>query len=114
MTEDLTKQNDRRDRPRFSLNVPLTVLIGDHELPAYTRDVSDRGVYFHLALSDSKLIGRDFEFVLELPPEITFSTWCSIRCRGRLVRKEDTARDLTGIGAEIVQYSILREASATA
>ncbi len=106
MTEDFPIQNDRRVRPRFPLNVPLIVFFGDRESLAYTRDICNGGVYFYLALADSELIDRDFEFVLEMPPEITFSTWRPIRCQGRLVRKESTSSDLTGIAAEILRYSI--------
>ena len=114
MTENFTRENDRRGRPRFSMNAPLTVYIGDREIPAYTRDLSNRGVYFYLDLIDSALIDRDFEFMVDLPPEITLSTSCSIRCRGRLVRKENNVKNLTGIAAEILDYSILREAVANA
>ena len=96
------------------MNAPLTVYIGDREIPAYTRDLSNRGVYFYLDLIDSALIDRDFEFMVDLPPEITLSTSCSIRCRGRLVRKENNVKNLTGIAAEILDYSILREAVANA
>jgi hypothetical protein len=114
MAQDLAPTNDRRERPRFRMNAPLTVFIGDREIPAYTRDLSNRGVYFYLALSDSALIDRDFEFKVELPPEITLSTCCQIRCRGRAVRTEKTSMNLTGIAAEILSYSILREAMSTA
>jgi PilZ domain len=114
MTEKLTGKVERRVKPRFSLKVPLTVFIGDRGLSAYTKDVSNRGVYFYLPTADSGLIDRDFEFQLHLPPEVTLSTWCSIHCRGRLVRKEVTIMDLTGVAAEILQYSILREAVNTA
>jgi hypothetical protein len=114
MTENFQRENDRRGRPRFSMNAPLTVFIGDREIPAYTRDLSNRGVYFYLDLIDSALIDCDFEFMVDLPPEITLSTCCSIRCRGRLVRKENNAKNLTGIAAEILDYSILRDAVANA
>ena len=105
----LNPANDRRDRPRFPLNVPLTVLVGDRTVAGFTRDLSDRGVYFYLALPDSNIVEGDFEFVVELPPEITLSTWCPIRCQGRLMRKEQTAKELTGIAAQILQYSIFKE-----
>jgi hypothetical protein len=110
MTDNFKRENDRRGRPRFSMNAPLTVLIGDREIPAYTRDLSNRGVYFYLDLIDSNLVDSDFEFTVDLPPEITLSSCCSIRCRGRLVRKESTSKNLTGIAAEILDYSILRDA----
>jgi hypothetical protein len=114
MNENLTRENDRRGRQRFSMHAPLTVYIGDREIPAYTRDLSNRGVYFLLDLADSTLIDREFEFMVDLPPEITLSTSCSIRCQGRLVRKENTLQNMTGVAAEILKYSILRDAPAHA
>ncbi len=106
--------NDRRRVRRFSIIAPLTVIFGDREIPAYTRDLSNRGVYFYLASADGILIDGDFEFMVELPPEITLSICCRIRCRGRLVRKEKTFMNLTGVAAEILDYSILREAMSIA
>lgn len=114
MTETSTIRADRRAKPRFALNAPLIVHIGDREIPAYTRDISDGGAYFYLAAPDSELIDRNFEFVLEMPPEITFSTWCPIRCQGQLLRKEHTSGDLIGIAAQILQYSIMRQSIVTA
>ena len=106
--------NDRRRVRRFSIIAPLTVIFGDREIPAYTRDLSNRGVYFYLGLADGILIDSDFEFMIELPPEITLATCCRIRCRGRLVRKEKTFMNLTGVAAEILDYSILWEAMSIA
>jgi hypothetical protein len=111
MTGDIAAENDRRGSQRFRISAPLTVVSGDREISAYTRDLSNRGVYFYLGLADSALIDRDFEFLIEMPSEITLSSSCRIRCRGRLVRKEMTSRNLTGAGiaAEILDYAILRE-----
>jgi hypothetical protein len=116
MTEDLTTANERRGSQRFRISAPLTVIAGDHEISAYTRDLSNRGVYFYLSLADSALVDRDFEFLIEMPSEITLSSSCRIRCRGKLVRKEMTSRNLTGAGiaAEILDYSILRDAATVA
>ena len=115
MTEAFAVEDDRRGSQRFKISAPLTVIVGGHEIAAYTRDLSNRGVYFFLSLSDSALIDRDFEFLIEMPSEITLSSNCRIRCRGRLVRKEMTSRNLTGAGvaAEILDYSILREAASS-
>jgi hypothetical protein len=66
-------------------------------------------VYFYLAVSDSKLIDRDFEFIVELPAEITLSTCCRIRCRGRVIRKEEASIDFAGVAAQILDYSIRSE-----
>ena len=112
MTSNLQSVDDRRERQRFGINVPLTVMIGQREIPGFTRDLSNRGVYFYLDMAESAPIGGDFEFLVELPPEITLSTCCSIRCQGHVVRTDDTSRQLTGIAAEILHYSIQREAAA--
>ena len=110
--ETTTTANDRRTSQRFKISAPLTVIVGEHEIPAYTRDLSNRGVYFYLTLPDSTLIDRDFEFTIDMPSEITLTASCRIRCRGKLIRKEVTSRNLTGAGiaAEILDYSILRDA----
>lgn len=105
---------DRRSIPRFRVRAPLTVIAGDREIPAYTRDLSNKGVYFYLAADDSGLIEQDFEFLVELPPEITLSTFCRIRCRGRALRKDKARMSLTGVAAEILDYSILKEAVSNA
>jgi len=110
--ETTTTANDRRSSQRFKISAPLMVIVGEHEIPAYTRDLSNRGVYFYLTLPDSTLIDRDFEFTIDMPSEITLTASCRIRCRGKLIRKEVTSRNLTGAGiaAEILDYSILRDA----
>jgi hypothetical protein len=105
---------DRRRIPRFRVRAPLTVIVGDREIPAYTKDLSNQGVYFYLAADDSGLIDHDFEFLVELPPEITLSTFCRIRCHGRALRKEKAKMSLTGVAAEILDYSILKEAGSSA
>jgi len=114
MTEGFTGQDERRRSPRFPVKAPVTLLIGDLSLPAYTRNVSERGVYFYMSSTEIELIPQNFEFLLELPPEVTISNWCSIRCQGRLVRKEEGESGVPGIAAEILHYSILREAAPSA
>lgn len=117
MADDTTTTaNERRSSQRFKISAPLTVIAGNHEIQAYTRDLSNRGVYFYVTLPDSTLIEQNFEFLIDMPSEITLTTSCRIRCRGKLVRREVTARNLTGAGiaAEILDYSILREATAPA
>jgi hypothetical protein len=111
MGQKTAVENERRGRRRFNVNAPLTVFVGQQEVTAYTRDLSNRGVYFYLASTDSSLIGREFEFMVELPPEITLSTCCQIRCQGRSVRTEKASANLMGVAAEILSYSIFREAT---
>jgi hypothetical protein len=111
MTKELTVPNERRESQRFKLSIPLTVMVEGREVSAYTRDMSNRGVFFYLSISDGTQLGRDFEFIAELPPEITLSTGCHIRCRGRALRTENISMDMTGVAAEILDYSILRDSA---
>jgi hypothetical protein len=103
---------DLRARQRFEISVPLSVIIGQREIPGFTRNLSNRGVYFYLDLADSALIGGEFEFLVELPPEITLSTCCLIRGKGRVLRTDSTSRQYAGIAAEILHYSMQRDPAA--
>ncbi|MGD0547627.1 MAG: PilZ domain-containing protein [Terracidiphilus sp.] len=111
MTGSVQSENDRRERQRFWINAPLTVILDKREIAGFTRDLSNQGVYFFLDTAGIAPIDGEINFLVELPPEITLSTYCLIRCQGRVVRQEDTSRQLTGIAAEIHKYSILREAA---
>jgi hypothetical protein len=105
---------DRRQRRRFGINAPLTVFIGRREIPGFTRDLNNLGVYFFLDLAGKASFDGDFEFLIELPPEITLSTCCFVRCTGHVVRTDHAASQLTGIAAKILSYSIERETALSA
>jgi hypothetical protein len=113
MIQDVTMAKERRTRQRFTVNAPLAILVGGREIPAYTRDISNCGVYFYIAEVDGALINRNFEFLLELPPEITLSSLCRIRCQGRPLRMEKAPMGLAGVAAEILDYSILAGSTST-
>jgi hypothetical protein len=115
MTGKMQYADDRRDRPRFVIAAPLTVIEKMHEIPGFTRDLNNQGVYFYLDLAEGAQMSGDFDFLVELPPEITLSTCCMIRGQGRVVRTDKhTASQLTGIAAEILHYSMHREETAVA
>ncbi len=105
---------DRRQRRRFGVNAALTVFIGRHEIPGFTRDLSNLGVYFFMDLVGKVPIDEDFEFLIELPPEITLSSCCFVRCMGHVVRTDHGSAQLTGIAARILRYSIERETALSA
>lgn len=88
--------------------------MGKRKIPGFTRDLSNLGVYFYLDLVDSAPIRGDFEFLVELPPEVTLSSWCAVRCQGHVVRTDNASAQLTGIAAEILEYSIERETALSA
>ncbi len=99
--------SDRRASRRFTMNLPLRIRSsGSKEtgLPAFTRDVSFRGLYF---MADAPFeAGNEIEFVLTLPKEVTLSGDVNIRCFGQVVRVEphDERR---GVAARIERYEFL-------
>jgi PilZ domain len=102
---------DRRRGPRFTVSAALSVVAGNRQIPAYTRDMSERGVFFYLDPSSESLIEEEFEFIVHFPPELTLSTYLSMQCSGQVVRRETNATDLNGIAAKILTYSVLDRAS---
>ncbi len=103
-------QSEQRATRRFALRLPVTIKFTDGgvaETQAQTRDVSARGVFFYM---DSKIAeGSVIEFTLTLPPEITLTESIRVRCRGRVVRVDQSATQKVGIGAVIEQYDFVSE-----
>ena len=100
---------DRRSRPRFEIRAPLTILAGAHQVSGFTRDLSNRGVYFYVSPPDSPRIGEVLEFVIELPAEVTLSESCRIRCQGRVLRTAETSWDEVGVATEVSRYAFLSD-----
>lgn len=84
------------------------MVVGNREVQAFTRDLSARSVYFLVASSDTPDMGQDLEFVIEIPPAISFSELCRIQGKGRTVRVESASRNETGVVAEILSYEIVK------
>ncbi len=114
MAGTLQSIKNRRGSERFKINAPLTVIVGNREISGYTRDLGNRGVYFYIDLTGSASLGGDFDFLVELPPEITLSTCCLIRGQGRVVRTDNTSSEVAGIAAEILHYSMQKQDAACA
>ncbi len=100
---------ERRTSRRFSMNLPLVVRRPNGETEAAevtteTRDVSFRGLYFHLN-GDFEICSH-LEFFLTLPKEITMAGDVQFRGVGEVVRveKHESKR---GIAARIEKYEIV-------
>jgi len=96
----------RRKGQRFRVNAPISIPLGDQALGGFTRDMSNRGVYFYLDSAQSPPKDGNFEFFVELPSEITTTSCCQVWCLGRVKRIEKGNSHLTGYAAEILKYSI--------
>jgi len=111
MSRDITKamaeESDRRRTPRFELHAPLTLLVGSRRVSAFTRNVSNRGVFFYVGRDGTPDVGQTLSFLIELPAEVVLSSQCLILCEGRAVRTEMTSWNETGVAAEILSYSVL-------
>jgi hypothetical protein len=114
MTVSAQSANNRREGQRYGISAPVTVIVGKRKIPGFTQNLSNQGVFFHLDSADSTLIRSDFDFVVELPPEITLSTGCLVWCLGRVVRTESLSGQMTGIAAKILCYSMQRVATSRA
>jgi hypothetical protein len=115
-------QQEKRSTRRFSLRLPVSIRFsngGVQDFTAETRDVSARGVFFYL---DRKLTeGSPIEFTLTLPPEITLTESIRVRCKGRVVRVEQSGEPKeqgqpseekepkVGVGAVIDQYDFVAD-----
>lgn len=102
---------DRREARRFNMTLPIRLLLQNsqpQELPAQTRDVSYRGLYF-LANAEFQL-GSPIDFVITLPQQVTKATDVNIRCHGQVVRIEPSNNGHVGIAAKIERYEFLHAA----
>jgi hypothetical protein len=100
--------SDRREARRFSMNLPVRVLVNDAngpELKANTRDVSYRGLYFVVEAPFEK--DSEIDFILTLPQQIISAGDVNIRCHGRIVRVETDDHGKTGIAAKIEKYEFI-------
>jgi hypothetical protein len=99
---------DRRTARRYALTLPLQVKFSRAqslvEEMAQTRDVSIRGLYFHLTAPIEP--GAALECLLTLPSEITHAQNVQIRCFARVVRVDRTAGQF-GLAARIERYEFL-------
>ena len=104
-------EREKRSTRRFALRLPVSVTYSDdgaQEKAAQTRDVSARGICFYV---DSAIAaGSAIEFTLVLPPEITLTESIRVRCKGKVVRVDNSsAEDKVAVAAVIEEYEFLSE-----
>lgn len=106
------QQAEKRTTRRFALRLPVSVNYSGNTgaaIPAQTRDVSARGICFYLEAPLA--VGSDLDFTLTLPPEITLTESIRVRCKGKVVRVDNTIADAKfPVAAVIDEYEFLAEA----
>ena len=101
---------ERRVSRRFLMRLPLTVRWTDEnvvgEADTESREVSSRGVFFHLPKGLRS--GSPVEIVMTLPHELTLAGPVQVRCLGRVHRSEKLDSGELGVVATIERYEFLR------
>ncbi len=72
---------------------------------AVTKDVSPSGVFFYTETDDWKQ-GKQIEFVIDLPAEVTAAGPATGLCRGTIVRTEKI-ESVVGVAVRIDRFSFL-------
>jgi len=101
---------ERRISRRFLMRLPLTVRWTDEnvvgEAATESREVSSRGLYFHLPKGLKS--GSPVEIVMTLPHELTQAGPVRVRCLGRVLRSSEEGSGEIGVAAAIERYEFLR------
>lgn len=101
---------ERRSSRRFLMRLPLTVRWTDEavvgEAATESREVSSRGLYFHLPKGLKK--DSAVEIVMTLPHELTQAGPVRVRCLGRILRSSPEYSGEVGVAAAIERYEFMR------
>jgi len=107
---------ERRVSRRFLMRLPLTVRWTDEnvvgEADTESREVSSRGLYFHLPKGLRS--GSPVEIVMTLPHELTQAGPVRVRCLGRVLRSSQDTSGLMGVAAAIERYEFMRNSESAA
>ncbi len=101
------ERQERRSATRYVLQLPVVVPSkgGQPEIHAVTRNVSARGIYF--LVSEWPVSGRDIEFKMIFPPQLTLTENLRANCRGTVLRVEILSHAASvGIAATIDSFTI--------
>jgi hypothetical protein len=98
------------------MRLPLTVRWTDDsvvgEAATESREVSSRGLYFHLPKGLKS--GSPVEIVMTLPHELTQAGPVRVRCLGRVLRNSPYEEGHVGVAAAIERYEFMRASESAA
>lgn len=84
MTDTGPNRLERRGAQRFELHLPLAVRFEGRTVPAFTQDLSGRGMFFYTEAVLPE--GAVVELTFTMPSEITLGESMPVRCRGHVLR----------------------------
>ncbi|HVI09296.1 MAG TPA: PilZ domain-containing protein [Candidatus Binatia bacterium] len=112
---------ERRIGQRFTFNLPVGVrdVASSSQGVGFTHDLSSRGAFLFTDLPLRE--GAEVELTLKMPSEITLGENMPVRCRGRVLRVEQSAEALSrgasenkiGVAVCIQGYEYLAESGDT-
>jgi len=97
---------ERRGAQRFEVHLPLAVHFEGRTMPAFTQDLSSRGIFFYTeaALPEGAVV----ELTFTMPSEVTLGESMPVRCRGRVLRAAPAqGGQRNGIAAQLDSYEYL-------
>jgi hypothetical protein len=106
MTDTAPNRLERRSAQRFEVLLSLAVHFDGRMIPAFTQNLSGRGIFFYAeaAMPD----GAAVEVVFAMPSEITLGESMPVRCRGRVLRTTSPQPDQrSGIAVQLESYEYL-------
>jgi hypothetical protein len=106
MTSTDPNRLERRGAQRFEVHLPLAVHFEGRTMPAFTQDLSGRGIFFYAeaALPEGAVV----ELTFTMPSEITLGESMPVRCRGRVLRAAPPqGGQRNGIAVQLDSYEYL-------
>jgi len=101
---------EKRTSTRFRIHAPAVATIAGREIWAFTTEISTRAIYFRTAgEEESPPIGEPLDFLIKIPPSMSYSKPCFIKGHGRTLRIDDLGAEETGVVVEILEYDIESE-----
>jgi hypothetical protein len=106
MASSETNRLERRGAQRFEVNLPVAVHLDGKTVPAFTQDLSGRGIFFYTEAVLRE--GTVVELTFTMPSEITLGENMAVRCRGRILRANPAqGGQRNGIAAKLDSYEYL-------
>ena len=106
MTSPETNRLERRGAQRFEVNVPVAVHFEGRTVPAFTQDLSGRGMFFYTEGAVPE--GAVVELTFTMPSEITLGENIPVRCRGRVLRADPPrGGQRNGVAVKLDSYEYL-------
>src|SRR5690349_1554334 len=95
---------ERRAGQRFELNLPISIEFEGRIVPAFSQNLSARGVFLY---SEADLPeGATVQLIFTMPSEITLAESMRVRCRGRILRTSASGQG-KGMAVQLDSYQYL-------